>query len=564
MTTLSPTLINPVDAFAATVKPQWMKTAMTAGKDSTFQAALTDAQDRNANTLKLADDRRFEARQADGSADSASRRKSAERRERPEQKVEEDDRASDYLSDSRADESRSVSEDTTDNHADRSGEAKSDASQGRETCDQVRQDSAHSDAQQTAAPAQGLLGLQAAGEAGGEAVNAQQADKTQNLQGQSATQVIGSLADQAAAEEIEVGSSLSDAESGDAASAAHATTQAGDAAAAQTRKQTASMHVEGAAADAAQANPAVEAEQSGSTLQQRSAELTQPVEKPAVQQTNTTQQSADAAARLVQPNDSPNRGASVQEREGGGSGNQSSDQWRGAAQANSSTPAAVARAEQVDTAVRLENATSKPAAAEPGSRGTTTTATVSGTRTGNGVNTTQTTRTDEAASARSRTLSEAPFANKLIRGLTAMVNQRGGVMNMRLDPPDLGDLKIQMTISRGQVSAQFQVTTVEAQSMLEKSMSTLRAALESHGLTVERLHVQTPNSAQTQDLRDGSEQQQNQQARDQADAGGGQSRGRGQGEDGQDHRGGGAGPVPFAEAAAFAPAGDAGEAGGDQ
>ena len=108
-----------------------------------------------------------------------------------------------------------------------------------------------------------------------------------------------------------------------------------------------------------------------------------------------------------------------------------------------------------------------------------------------------------------------------------MINQRGGVMTMRLQPADLGELRVQMSIVRGVVTAQFQAATAEAGTLLERSLSTLRTALESHGLTVERLTVTGPQTSGSASLREHTSQEQtNQQQRDHADAGEGQSRGR--------------------------------------
>ena len=50
---------------------------------------------------------------------------------------------------------------------------------------------------------------------------------------------------------------------------------------------------------------------------------------------------------------------------------------------------------------------------------------------------------------------ETAFASRVVRGLSAMVNQRGGVMTMRLDPPELGQLRVQMSLQAGVVSARF-------------------------------------------------------------------------------------------------------------
>jgi flagellar hook-length control protein FliK len=124
------------------------------------------------------------------------------------------------------------------------------------------------------------------------------------------------------------------------------------------------------------------------------------------------------------------------------------------------------------------------------------------------------------------------LVNRVVRGLSAMINQRGGAMNMRLTPPELGQLRVQMTIARGVVTAQFQPATAEAQAILDRSLATLRTALESHGLTVERLSVhsvqQQPGGQAARDAAD----EQTQQQRNQHDAGEGQSRGRRDGQGG--------------------------------
>ena len=115
------------------------------------------------------------------------------------------------------------------------------------------------------------------------------------------------------------------------------------------------------------------------------------------------------------------------------------------------------------------------------------------------------------------------------------MNQRGGVMNMRLDPPELGQMRVQMTIAGGAVSAVFQAMDPGVQQLLERNLASLRMSLESQGLQVDKLSVQSSaaqssasGNAQNQQQQD-AQQQSSQQAADQrgqSDAGEGQSRGR--------------------------------------
>lgn len=131
-------------------------------------------------------------------------------------------------------------------------------------------------------------------------------------------------------------------------------------------------------------------------------------------------------------------------------------------------------------------------------------------------------------------LDDAQATGRVVRGLTSMLAARGGTMTMRLEPPGLGQLRVQMTIVRGTVTAQFQPATAEAQTLLERSLGTLRMALESQGLTVERLTVHAaPPSPLARETADDQSQQQH-ASRHHADAGDGRSRGRGDDESGHD------------------------------
>ncbi len=182
---------------------------------------------------------------------------------------------------------------------------------------------------------------------------------------------------------------------------------------------------------------------------------------------------------------------------------------------------ASARAVQIDAAVRVENATGQPATLQlaaplpvPPSLPSSTTASLVQQLP------TPTTPTPSADP------DHDPFTARILRGLSATLNQRGGVLTMRLEPPELGQLRIQMTITQGTVSAEFQAATPQAQALLERSLAVLRSALQGHGLTVERLTVHTAQQVNAQATRQDPPEQQTQQERQHADAGKGESRGR--------------------------------------
>lgn len=187
-----------------------------------------------------------------------------------------------------------------------------------------------------------------------------------------------------------------------------------------------------------------------------------------------------------------------------------------AAAARSAAPA-VARAVQVETAVQLENVTGRPGVVNvaPVLSGAPAAPALAG---GLGDASPASLLTPQTEGATQDTTS-----GRVVRGLTAMVNQRGGTMTMRLTPPELGQLRIQMSIVQGTVSAQFTVNNPQAEAMIERSIGALRSALESSGLNVERLGVQMSNGDQSTSTRHDASDQSDQSSHDAAE---GESRGR--------------------------------------
>ena len=197
-----------------------------------------------------------------------------------------------------------------------------------------------------------------------------------------------------------------------------------------------------------------------------------------------------------------------------------SDRPRSSGESTQRAPAS-ARAVQIDAAVRVDNATAQASPVQSAVSLPVEWSSPTNTTTG---------ATKESPTpstpTRSADPSNDPFTARILRGLSATLNQRGGVLTMRLDPPQLGQLRIQMTITQGTVSAEFQTSTPQAQALLERSLAVLRSALQAHGLTVERLTVHTTQQANAQVMRQDSPEQQTQQDRERADAGKGESRGR--------------------------------------
>lgn len=186
-----------------------------------------------------------------------------------------------------------------------------------------------------------------------------------------------------------------------------------------------------------------------------------------------------------------------------------------------------ARAAQVEHAVRLENATGQAAQADSAiaaPRSATASSSLGSAfqqALGQGES-----GASNAQHSLDANADEPRLPASVLRGLSAMVNQRGGIMSMRLDPPELGQLRVQMMLARGAVTAEFQVATAQAHAMLEKNLGTLRVALESQGLHVDRLVVHHAPAASQQSLRDEAGGNPNQPNRQHHDAANGESRGR--------------------------------------
>ncbi|MEM9109611.1 MAG: flagellar hook-length control protein FliK [Planctomycetota bacterium] len=140
------------------------------------------------------------------------------------------------------------------------------------------------------------------------------------------------------------------------------------------------------------------------------------------------------------------------------------------------------------------------------------------------INTTATTQAvDAARQAQAQTVAtntdnDSLNTARLTRGLANAVQQRGGAVTLRLTPPEMGTVRIQMQITGTNVSASFHAESSSAQTLLTTQLAQLRSALESKGMSVDRLSVQpmaataaSQNTNQSQNQSDTQQQGQSQQ-----------------------------------------------------
>lgn len=98
----------------------------------------------------------------------------------------------------------------------------------------------------------------------------------------------------------------------------------------------------------------------------------------------------------------------------------------------------------------------------------------------------------------------------IVSSVRSTLLPNGGTMQIRLDPPDLGQLQISVSLRDGVMSASFETNNAEATRLLSHSLSQLKGVLESQGVSVDKLHVtQSPRNENTSSRdNDGSNQQQ--------------------------------------------------------
>jgi flagellar hook-length control protein FliK len=82
----------------------------------------------------------------------------------------------------------------------------------------------------------------------------------------------------------------------------------------------------------------------------------------------------------------------------------------------------------------------------------------------------------------------------IVSGVHGQLLPGGGTMQIRLDPPELGTVQVTVHMKDGVMTAQFETSNDDATKMLSRSLGQLKTALESGGVSVEKLTVQQSSS----------------------------------------------------------------------
>jgi flagellar hook-length control protein FliK len=114
--------------------------------------------------------------------------------------------------------------------------------------------------------------------------------------------------------------------------------------------------------------------------------------------------------------------------------------------------------------------------------------------------------------------------DKIISTVRTQLLPNGGTMQIRLDPPELGQMQVTVRMNDGVMTASFETSNDQATKLLSHSLGQLKDALETQGVSVEKLHVQqAPKNQQgnssTEDqkqqaMQDGKSSQRDQQRRE--------------------------------------------------
>jgi len=80
--------------------------------------------------------------------------------------------------------------------------------------------------------------------------------------------------------------------------------------------------------------------------------------------------------------------------------------------------------------------------------------------------------------------------DRVVKAARAIVNRGASTIQLRLEPPDLGNLRIEIKHGANGLSLQLQATNHRAHQLLQQSSGELRAALEAQGFQTNRIDVQ--------------------------------------------------------------------------
>lgn len=122
-----------------------------------------------------------------------------------------------------------------------------------------------------------------------------------------------------------------------------------------------------------------------------------------------------------------------------------------------------------------------------------------------------TTQTTKTAAKPVVTNAQAEQLVDRVAGTIRQAQQTNAPLRIRLNPPELGVLQVDVSMKEGVLTARLEVHTASAQQALTEHVSQLREALQGHGPQLERIDVQIVRTDQSEGRSESEQQQQQQQ-----------------------------------------------------
>ncbi|MCG6154510.1 flagellar hook-length control protein FliK [Rubinisphaera margarita] len=101
------------------------------------------------------------------------------------------------------------------------------------------------------------------------------------------------------------------------------------------------------------------------------------------------------------------------------------------------------------------------------------------------------TKTESPRPVLETTRSDVP---QKLAGFLQQAAEQGKPMRIRLNPPELGTLQIEIGRHQGQLTARLEVETAAARSVIFEQLSVLRESLQQQGLKLDQIHVEVNES----------------------------------------------------------------------
>lgn len=99
-------------------------------------------------------------------------------------------------------------------------------------------------------------------------------------------------------------------------------------------------------------------------------------------------------------------------------------------------------------------------------------------------------RAESAAAAQEPPAPEAQETfEQVVLGLRGQFDARSGKAEIRLEPPNLGTVRVSVSLEKGSLTANFQSSSDLVRGLLKENFDQLKSVLESRGVTVDRLAV---------------------------------------------------------------------------